>query len=130
MLAPEQLRSLLKDGGYGEIRVRCFKPWHQRTVDVVVFGDEAINDFVAEATKKVGFCSQVRFLPDDNSLTQNDFGCSEIWMRNIENYWDHFIYVKSMVHIVLVEFGGRFECDDKFDNVGFKKKGNWLFYVR
>uniref|UniRef100_A0A7M5V6V8 Uncharacterized protein n=1 Tax=Clytia hemisphaerica TaxID=252671 RepID=A0A7M5V6V8_9CNID len=130
MINPKQFRNLLKVDGYDEIRVRCFKPWHQRIVDVVVYGNEAINDFITESKKYDGLCSQIRYLPDDRSLIQNFYGCNQVLMWNGENYWDHFIYVDGKVHIILVEFNGRFECDDRFNMQGFEKKGNWIFYVR
>ena len=132
MLAPNQMRNLLTTDGYREIRARCYKPWHQRTMDLVVFGDFAINAFLSKTAKKDGsLCSNVRFLTDDNSKMQSSHVCNQIWMKNIENYWDSFVFVAGNVHYLLRKVNGqRVECDDKLTDSGYMLEGNWMFYVR
>ena len=131
MLAPEQLRNLLSVGGYREIRARCFKPWHQRILDFVIFGDGAINPFVTKQTKFSGLCPHIRFLSDDNSVL-GSADCNNIRMYNFETYWNHFAYISYSSHIILNNDGNlaRFECDDEFSNTGFTRVGNWMFFVR
>eukprot|EP00111_Clytia_hemisphaerica_P022115 TCONS_00064981-protein len=128
MLEPELLRNLLGVGRYREIRARCFKSWHQRTLDIVIYGEDAINKFAAKTSMNEGLmCPHVRFLQDDNSWMQS-LNCNDYKMYNRPNYWDHFIFValKSHVHVHNPEM----ECDDNDIDQGFTKEGYWLFYVR
>uniref|UniRef100_A0A7M5WQ49 Uncharacterized protein n=2 Tax=Clytia hemisphaerica TaxID=252671 RepID=A0A7M5WQ49_9CNID len=45
MLDPLALQSLFNDEGYSELRIKCYKPWHGRTLDVVLYG-EKIHKYV------------------------------------------------------------------------------------
>ena len=126
MLTPKEMRNLLNVSGYTEIRIRCFKPAHNRTIDSVVYGESTINKFITE-TQLNGMCSKIRFLVDDNSMLKSFYeaDCNNLRMRNKDVYWNHFVY-KAPSHIILDKW--RWECDDnKHTN---DLRGNWMFFIR
>ena len=134
LLKPELLGTL--QGymhGFKELRIFCTKPWHRRTLDIVLnlkdpdmaklaSGGGNINDDVNNCD------GRSRFLSDDSSLISNT-SCGQIITRN--NIYDHAVYVGNKFHVIIDgKEEGRIECDDFNTDGGFDRRGRWLYYVR
>lgn len=124
--------TLAKYTGFKELRIRCFKPWHDRTVDVVMKGDYLINVLTQSSTKH-GLCGddELRFLPDDmsNLRTRN---CSEVnsgYSLNHVGLYNHFLYSDAGEHIHF-RSSTRMECDDFVHSPSYENCGSWTYYVR
>ncbi|XP_066926228.1 uncharacterized protein [Clytia hemisphaerica] len=126
MLTPTEMQTLLNESGYTEIRIRCSKPVHNRTIDAVVYGESTIHLFITE-TQLNGMCSKIRFLDGDNSQLSSFYksNCNKLRMRNNEIYWNHFVY-RAPSHILLDKW--RWECDDNKHSGDLR--GYWMFFIR
>lgn len=62
------MKTLVKYRGFKELRVRYFKPWHGRTVDVDMKGDYLMKALI-QSIQKHGLCgyNEIRFLLADTS---------------------------------------------------------------
>ena len=133
LLKPELLGTL--QGymhGFKELRVFCTKPWHGRTLDIVINLEDPSMAKLASGggniahEDRVDQCSgRSRFLSDDSSLMSTK-SCSQI--LTYENYHANVVYVTHYYHVIIKE--NRIECDDKYSNGGFDSRGRWFFYVR
>ena len=118
--------------GFKELRVRCFKPWHGRTVDIVMKGDFLMK-MLTQFTPKNGLCgdNEISFLPDDTSNLSSG-NCAHLRsgfsMEHVGVY-DHLLFKIHEQHLHL--FGSRrMECDDQYIDAGFNINGSWTYYVR
>ena len=130
----ETLRTLFEYTGFNELRIRCFKPWHGRTVHSIMKGDWVVSRML-EGNHYYGMCAsdgkEVRFLHDDTSLMKTS-DCTSIrtgWSSSLNRLYQNSLWVYGKYH-VLFQNEDRFECDDKFNNEGSQFPGNWQFYVR
>ena len=118
--------------GFKELRIRCFKPWHGRTVSAILKG-EYLMKMLTQSTPKHGLCgdNEVRFLPDDTSIISSQ-DCANVWSGYDTNHvglYDHLLLVYGTRHIHL-HSKTRFECDDHVYNSDFTLNGSWTYFVR
>ena len=118
--------------GFKELRVRCFKPWHGRTVDLVMRGDFLMK-MLTQSTPKNGLCgeNEVRFLPDDTSALSTG-NCAHLrsgYNTAHVGVYNHLLWVYYGPHLHLY-LSTRMECDDRDNDSGFKINGSWTYYVR
>ena len=132
LLSSALIGTLAQYTGFKELRVRCFKPWHGRIVDLVMSGDFLMK-MLTQSTPKFGLCGdkEIRFLPDDTSniRTRN---CEELnsgYSPNHVGVYNHLVFKSAGEHIHLFH-STRMECDDKDTDAGFKINGSWTYYVR
>ena len=129
------LGTLSEYTGFKELRIRCFKPWHGRTVHVVMKGDYVLKA-LTQSTVTHGLCGdgQLRFLSDDNSVLSladcQSINCG--WVQSAVGIYDHLLYFENgdLMSFVHVNNADRMECDDRIFNSGFEQAGSWTFYVR
>uniref|UniRef100_A0A7M5WRW5 Apple domain-containing protein n=2 Tax=Clytia hemisphaerica TaxID=252671 RepID=A0A7M5WRW5_9CNID len=62
LLNHNNVQSLFQSHGYSEVRVKCFKPWHGRTLDAVLYGTKTYQFINREQNVITGMCGNVRFL--------------------------------------------------------------------
>ncbi|XP_066917551.1 uncharacterized protein [Clytia hemisphaerica] len=118
-----------------EVRIRCFKQWHGRTLDVVVKEESfARRVFTKDNSQsRPGFyCSRnpgtpniMQFLSMDNSLLK-DVPCTDVLGNSF--IWGYVLYRASTQYI----FPYSTECDDRnrLDfNPSFTVEGEWWFYA-
>eukprot|EP00111_Clytia_hemisphaerica_P022968 TCONS_00067604-protein len=68
MLSNSDIRSLFKNRGYTEVRVKCFKPYHGRTLHVK-FSGNVVYKWLVNRERTLGVCGSAQFFGDDNSKT-------------------------------------------------------------
>ncbi|XP_066929606.1 uncharacterized protein [Clytia hemisphaerica] len=129
MLDPLALQRLFNDEGYSELRIKCYKPWHGRTLDVVLYG-EKIHKYVNSEAWTVGGCDAVRFLPGDNSSMFLS-PCADYRIGSGEYLFYQFpFWVFADNHVTISKPLARYECDDYKNWNGYSPIGNWQFYIR
>ena len=134
LLSSALLGTLAEYTGFKELRVRCFKPWHSRTVHVVMKGDYIVKALTQSiATHELCGDGQLRFLSDDNSRISL-FSCTLIHCGFSSSYvgiYNHLLFSSGppYSHVQFRE-ASRMECDDKGSENGFKSAGSWNYYVR
>ena len=90
--------------GFKELRVRCSKPWHGRTEDVVLKGEYLLKALTQFAPKH-GFCGQneIRFLSEDTS-TLSTTDCTRLRTGLTADHfgvYDHLLYAaESVTHSI------------------------------
>ena len=122
-LSREAMHQLYRGGNYNELRMSCYKPYHGRTLDAVVYGAEYI-DLLFDRLTKTGMCGTVQFLPGDTSFTQSHCSCGDLKFGGM-----HYLYCSGLYHIVIGE-SNRFLCDDQYDDDNFNSNGYWLLYLQ
>ncbi|XP_066919733.1 uncharacterized protein [Clytia hemisphaerica] len=133
MLDPLALQSLFNEEGYSELRIKCYKPWHSRTLDVVLYG-EKIHKYVNREASTVGGCDAVRFLPDDNSSISLS-PCADYRIgAGVSFFYQFPIWIWARGHVAIAKTNARYECDDIFSENNFdpqqRNLGYWYFYIR
>ena len=114
---------------FKEIRLRCYKQWHKKQVDVVLtYVDELTTDRESSSFREniqAGF----RFLPDDQfgaDLSQIGKSFRKGYRTSIYN---HPLYVSSEWHVQIWS-EKRMECGDSYTFAKFSSIGNWQYYIR
>ena len=124
-LRNDQMMQLYRFTDFTEIRLFCHKPWHGRTVHVIL----NIVQAYLFGNIDVDYCGKTRYLADDTSLIKTRL-CSHIkCARKCSNIYDHLFYVGGSYHVHFSS-KNRFECDDHSKISGFQNTGTWFFYVR
>ena len=108
---------------YTEIRLRCYKNWHGKQIDVVLkYVDELTIDKSPERSLTNGV--DFYFLPDDQmSITGFSKG------GNHNNLYYHPFWRYGVYHIHIWE-SHRLECGDFEPQNGYNNVGNWQWYIR
>ena len=128
MLDEQVVKRLFTDYGYTEVRLKCFKQWHGRTLHVILSGEKMVKYMKKEGLPGTGACKDINFLEDDTSLMgQSDCSSLEIGLSG-DPYHYHLIWKAQAYHVMLTS--SRFECDDDATNAGYTHAGSWLFFVR
>ncbi|XP_066916651.1 uncharacterized protein [Clytia hemisphaerica] len=108
---------------FNELRVQCFKPSHQRTLNVIISGSPLMT-YLFQMTPTIGLCGHVRFLPGDNSnLSTQQCVNYRIGTAGKFEYYSLPIWIWGYRHVYLENF----ECDDASMDSDI---GSWLFFVR
>ena len=131
LLHHDLLQSLFVNNGYTELRIKCYKPWHGRTLHTILHGDK-IDKYIKKESTYNGICGNVRFLPDDNSV-MSTANCEDLRMGHSyygHKYYNHVIFEYGVGQVILHKADSRYECDDWEQNAGYQEPGNWLFYIR
>uniref|UniRef100_A0A7M5V0Y4 Uncharacterized protein n=2 Tax=Clytia hemisphaerica TaxID=252671 RepID=A0A7M5V0Y4_9CNID len=126
MLSNSDIGTLFKNGGYTEVRVKCFKPYHGRTLHVK-FSGNVVYKWLVNRERTLGVCGSAQFFGNDNSKTSKH-DCNDIyigWTRHTSSM-DFLVVGKYHIHFK----DDRFECDDHHVDNNYNNLGNWLFYVR
>ena len=129
----EILRTLFEYTGFKELRIRCFKPWHGRTIHSIMKGDWVVKR-MSEGEHSYGLCAsngkEVRFLHDDTSLMKT-FDCASFrtGSPNMNKLYANTFWINAETHVMLVS-QNRFDCDDHPHEEGYQLTGNWQFHVR
>lgn len=118
----EELRTRTK---YTEIRLKCHKPSHGRTVDLAITLDTLIYDFIRGQGSIFNYCGITFKKLDDDTSNMLKNPCyllysSTTFDAGIETA---IIYVSPFYHILLSS--SRIECDDSVSSPGL-----WAYYVR
>ena len=79
---------------FTEIRMRCFKPYHGRTIDVVIPYNFILPILVTGAKSYIDDTS--RFLPDDTSKIKPARQLIQVY-----GLYNHAIYVERLYHCLL-----------------------------
>ncbi|XP_066918516.1 uncharacterized protein [Clytia hemisphaerica] len=141
LLASDELKKLFTNGGYTELRVKCFKPYHGRTLHAAITGTKSLTYLRGKGVVRgdgghcqgshCGLCGEVRFLADDTSI-MGQRNCSQLGMgmEITTSLYDHAFFVWGERHWSFLnkhEDGFvRFECDDFSADFN----GEWMVYVR
>ncbi|XP_066911638.1 uncharacterized protein [Clytia hemisphaerica] len=131
LLNPNDVLDLFKTKGYTEMRVKCYKDYHQRTLHVVMSGDRLIN-FIAHDTKSSGLCGNLRFLEDSSATSSYNCNNLSIGYHGHTNppYYSNLI-MSAGPHINFEKGSGRYECDDNtWLHITKQVAGTWEFYIR
>lgn len=137
LLESDELGILYETQEVKEIRIYCSKPWHGRTIHLVLSkesekGPEVFDYLGNQGDSISGFCPKpFRLLPDDNSyisaLKCNVYGTGD-FTPGVRLY-DHWMFVGGTYHI-MPGHGNRYECDDFIPQPGYTPIGVWNYYVR
>ena len=129
MLDPNDLAALFKDGGFREFRLKCYKPWHGRTLHLVL-PEKVAYEYIVNKVSTARACNtNLRYLDDDTSAIKGH-ACQNIRVGwNGRNYHDHTFWVSGHQH-AMVRNNERFECDDFVNYEGYDTIGYWQFYIR
>ena len=125
------LQTLHEYTDFKELRIRCYKPWHGRTVHAILKGDGIMQKILTQKSKS-GICDpgEIRFLEDDTSKLKTE-NCNNL-IIGYPGYtlplYDHVFASFSELHVVLTS--SRLECDDFDVETGYRTSGTWQFYVR
>ena len=129
MLDEQIVQRLFTDYGYTEVRAKCFKQWHGRTLHITLSGEKIVKFMKKEEQPASGICQEAHFLADDTSmLGQTDCLTIIIGYTLTDSYHYHLMWKPGTYHVMLRN--GRFECDDALHNAGYTHAGSWLFFVR
>ena len=119
--------TLAKYTGFKELRIRCFKPWHGRTVSVILKAE-----YLIKMLPKHGLCgdNEIRFLLDDTSYLSS-VNCAQMKTGYNVNSFGLYNHILYMYHAhVNLHVKSRFECDDYIQQSGFTLNGSWIYFVR
>ena len=136
LLNHDDVQTLFKNHGYSELRVKCFKPWHGRTLDAVLYGSKTYQFINRDQSETEGMCGNVRFLENDNSVISTEPCDKQIigidWEEQHPGilYYDHTLWARDIGHVILHKVYGRFECDDWNMQTNYQATGNWQFFIR
>ena len=124
----EEMRALYTLTPFTEYRIKCYKPWHQRTLDVVVNNTDLIRNFVGfqPHVASINLCKGVRFLSDDTSSIQQK-PCNSY--ESGAGLYNHPFFITYQEHTHIHDVN-RMECDDYVEYSGFRSVGEWWYYVR
>ena len=129
MLDPNALQNLFNEEGFSELRIKCYKLWHGRTLHVVLSGDK-IHQWVDKKQHYYGVCGDVRFLSDDNSQISH-MPCQRYRIGySIYLYYRFTFWIHSTTHVGFDKNGNRCDCDDKIVDSNYERIGEWQFYIR
>ena len=125
------LQTLHEYTDFKELRIRCYKPWHGRTVHAILKGD-GIMQKILKRKSKSGICNpgEIRFLEDDTSKMKTET-CNNLLIGFVGHtlpLYDHVLASLSHLHVVLTS--SRLDCNDIDSELGHTKQGTWQFYVR
>lgn len=138
LLRGERIEKMYDFYDMKDIRIQCTKPWHERTVDIIISkgskrGPEFFNYFGMLADSISGFCPKpFRVLPDDTSFISRASCDSYSWSYTKSQMRLHlaWMYVPSKYHVMVGYSGRRYECDDFQSDPGFSSIGVWNYYLR
>jgi len=102
--------------------MKCFKPYHGRTIDVVLPYNFLEPTLVVELSLTLD--SRSRFLPDDNSLLRIQGTII------VNGMYHHAIYAPGIYHFHIYS-PHRMGCDDYPSYIpGQRYAGTWNWFVR
>ena len=110
---------------YTEIRLKCHKPSHGRTVDLAITLDTLVYNFIRGQGSVFNYCGRTFKKLDDDTSNMLRNPCSSLYSSTTygTGIETAIIYVSSRYHILLS--GSRIECDDYVTSPGL-----WAYYVR
>ena len=125
MLNSSLVVTLAKYTEFKELRIRCFKQWHGRTVSAILKAE-----YLIKKLPKLGLCGEIRFLPDDTSYLGSG-NCAEMRTGYTVNDFGIDNHVLYLIHkLVTLNKKSRFECDDHYQLYGYTRNGSWIYFVR
>ncbi|XP_066918732.1 uncharacterized protein [Clytia hemisphaerica] len=128
MLDAQVVKRLFTEHGYTEVRGKCFKNWHGRTLHFILFGEETVKYMRKEEMTTHGSCQKARYLSDDTSyMARTDCSTIRIGYGLSHPYHYHLLW-KAVTYQVMLD--NRFACDDSHFSNAFTNTGYWLFFVR
>ena len=115
---------------FREFRLRCYKNWHGKQVDVVLtYVDELTVNRYSGPDRPLTNDVDFYFLPDDQESTPN----TGFLQSGNSNLYNHLFWRWGEYHIHIWE-ADRLECGDYADKPltlsSYDNVGNWQWYLR
>ena len=133
MLSTPEVKQLFLTGGYTEVRVKCHKPSHGRTLHIILKGEKVLKWMRRERKSESPCDGEIEYLTDDQSVMAMQ-PCANIRIgAGIKStYYNHLLWVPGKTHILFINSTAktRVECDDFHNQGTYQVPGYWYFYIR